>query len=709
MTASAPAAHGPVPPTARPAAREPFLVLPGFPPDTIGFAFRTTLSLLLAYLFSFWVQLDTASTAGICVAIVAQPLAGMTLSKAVWRLAGTLLGGAASLGFVAALGQDRTMLLTGFALWLGGCTAVASLLKDFRSYGAVLCGYTVGIVAVSDIDMPQAAFGSAANRVAAIVVGIAAVALVNAVFAPNSAWQDLVTHLRTTLDEMTEHAAAALRGTVAPLDTPGSLRVVQSLLAMRTQAGYAATELPDGSLRAAGACSAIAALFGMLSAVRAIEAGLRWQPAGAALQQSLTSAAQSLLQPADALAPEQGGVPPGPVPPCAMSPTAAAPHAMTLQDAFLSDRLQDLLAQHAMARDGLDTLATGAALRRRVRLRVHHDLVGACLNAIRTVIAVGLGVLFCIYSGWSGSTSMLVQLAAFVALLGMTPNPSLAGRNMALAMPLPIVLAGAVKFLALPLVAGFVPFALAVAPCCFLLCLLSRLPLTAGPGASMVLFFCLVLSPTNPQDYDLSAFLNLCAAQGVAVVLLMLSFWLILPVSPHRRLFRVADAIGRDLTRRLDGRSRRGTGQAEQQSLQYDRLAVAAQWLGPRTGARLALLARLQSLGEIDTALWRADGGLDAVMAQVPALQAAAERARASLRHPAPGAIEAAAQVLLDEGLALEAASPDAAARTGTTRDETAGTRHGALLCAASGLYGASRLLEAQRPILRRSGILAQP
>ncbi len=671
-------------PASAPTAHEPFLVLPGFLPDAIGFASRTTLSLLLAYLFSFWIQLESASTAGVCVAIVAQPLAGQTLSKATWRLAGTLLGGFASLGFVAAFGQDRTMLLATFALWLGGCTVAASLLKDFRSYGAVLCGYTVGIVALSDIDMPQAAFDSAINRVAAIVVGIAAVALVNAAFAPGGAWQDLVTRLRGALDDMTEHAAGALQGGAAPFDTPASLRLVQVLLAMRTEAGYAATELPDGRLRAAGARSAIAALFGMLSAVRAIEAGLRWQPADDAMRQRLAAAAQALLHPAD---PPAAGVP-GPAP--------AATPGMSLPDAFLHDRLDDLLAQHALARDGLDTLATGAALHRRVRLRVHHDVVGASLNAVRTMIAVGLGALFCIYSGWSGATAMLVQLAAFVALLGMTPNPSQAGRNMALALPLPILLAGLVKFLALPLVAGFVPFALVVAPCSFLLCLLVRLPLTAGPAGTMLLFFCLVLSPSNPQSYDLAAFLNLCAAQVVAVLMLMISFWLVLPLSPRRRLFRVADAIGHDLGRRLARRPRRAASQSDQQSLQYDRLASAQQWMGPRTPARLALLARLQALGEIDTALWRADDGLDAAVSRAPALRAAAERARASLRHPAPGAIEAAARVLLDEGFA---AAPD----------EATGTLRTALLRAASGLYGASRLLEAQRPILRRSGILAQP
>ena len=80
------------------------------------------------------------------------------------------------------------------------------------------------------------------------------------------------------------------------------------------------------------------------------------------------------------------------------------------------------------------------------------------------------------------------------------------------------------------------------------------------------------------------------------------------------------------------------------------------------------------------------------------------------------GAIEAAARALLDEGLALDRAAQDGAAQDGAAQDGTtsraatpsaSGTLRTALLRAVSGLYGASRLLEAQRPILRKSGLLA--
>ena len=93
-----------------------------------GFAARVTGTLLLAYLIAFVLQVQSASSAGVCVAIVAQPTAGMAMSKAFYRFAGTVIGGIASLLVVAAFAQDRIMLLA-FALWLAACVSVGALLR----------------------------------------------------------------------------------------------------------------------------------------------------------------------------------------------------------------------------------------------------------------------------------------------------------------------------------------------------------------------------------------------------------------------------------------------------------------------------------------------------------------------------------------------------------------------------------------------------
>ena len=262
--------------------REPYLVLPGFAPGALGFALRTTVALLLTYFIAFWAQLESASSAGLCVAIVAQSSPGMALSKALYRIIGTVFGGAVAVALVGAFGQDRTTLLVLFTLFLGLCTFVASLLRDFRSYGAVLSGYTVGIIAVQNIDMPQNVFLVTLDRVAAILLGIVCVALVNTALVRSVAFETLVSGLRRSRQRMQDaFDEAADRATL--LDPMQGAADGADILALTTQASYAATELPDGLTRMSGARAAIAGLLSMLSA--APRPGIRARAAGCGLRQ----------------------------------------------------------------------------------------------------------------------------------------------------------------------------------------------------------------------------------------------------------------------------------------------------------------------------------------------------------------------------------------------------------------------------------------
>ena len=646
-------------------AHEPLLLLPGFKPGALGFATRTTIALLLAYFTAFLLQLDTASSAGLCVAIVAQPTPGMAMSKAIYRAAGTLIGGVAAVAIVGIFAQDRTMLLAAFILWLGACTFVASLLRDFRSYGAVLCGYTVGIIAVASIDSPDSVFYAAVNRVAAILIGIVSVAVVNSLLAPRGAYDNLVAALRGHLDDVERLADDTLRNAKVQTDRL-CVHKGSTILALQTEASYAATELPDGIARSAGARSAIAALLGMISATRAIGAAL--------LRDDFPQESRVLMQDvADEL--RSGG---DDELRAHLLQTPSSP----LQ-AFLQERMSDLLAQHDLALDGLASLTSGARPKRRVRLTAHHDVVGAGLSALRAIIAVAMGAVFCIYAGWAGASLLLVQQAAFIGLLGMQPNPTAAGINIAKAMPLPALACGFIIFVLLPQVSGFVPFALAVGPFMFLFVLAGQHPRWAPIGPGLVLYFTLLLSPSNEQSFDLSSFLNTVLVQVVALLFMVVSFWLILPVSPRRRLARVSAAIAEDLRKTLSqGRS---LNIAETLCVQYDRLAQVELWLGPPTPARLALLHRLYSFAQLDTALRRAFSGLEAVNPQTPEMRRHIDAARNALLYATPAKMAAASRNLLG--------------------DEEA-TGNEALLRAASGLFGADVLLRQHARALVHYGIL---
>ena len=626
--------------------REPLLALPGFMPDAIGFATRTTLSLLLAYLVAFAIQLDTASSAGLCVAIVAQPTPGMALSKAVYRAIGSILGGAAALVLVAAFPQDRTMLLMGFTLWLGACTFVAALLRDFRSYGAVLCGYTVGIIALSGIDTPDAALLTTLNRVAAILIGIAAVAVVNLLLSGTTAFTDLVAALEQRLSTADTLALSALAGYPLPKE-PLPARVGVDILSLRTQAGYAAAEMPEGRVRRAGATAAIAGLLGMLSATRALSTGLQ-QPADGATRDAMAAASSQI-----------GGA----APRATLQMTPATPLA-----AALLDRANELLCQRDIVVEGLRTLKEGSGHAIDVHLPVHLDMVGAGLSAARTIISVALGSVFCIYAGWSGASLLLVQQAAFTALLGMAPNPSAAAVGMAAGLPFAAGAAGLVGFLLLPQASGFVPFALALTPFAFAAGLATRHPKTAPYSPGLLLYLTLLLSPANTESFDLATFLNTVLVQVMALLFMVLAFRFVLPVSRARRLLRVADAIGRQLRRSLDGRSPR-QGAIAARCLRVDRLAQAQIWLGKPTPARVAVLERLSAFSELDSALRRAWAGMRALGLAMPPRN--------------PDALETASRELLSGERAAEPA----------------------VIHAAAGLYGSAVLMRTHARALRHFGV----
>ena len=627
--------------------REPFLILPGFMPDALGYAVRTTAALLLAYFVAFTIQLDTASSAGLCVAIVAQPTPGMAVSKAVYRAIGTVLGGAVALVFVAAFPQDRTALLTAFTLWLGLCTFVAALLRDFRSYGAVLCGYTVGIIALSGIDSPDGALFATLNRVAAILIGILSVAAVNTLLSRPVAFEQLVSALRGHLATARTLALAALAGEDLPLE-PLPAQVGAAILALRTDANYAAAELADGRARRAGATAAIAGLLGMLSASRAIATGLR-QPPDPATRRALDDAAAALSR-SEAL-PALGTLPGDP------------------QSAALLDRARELLLQHTLAQNGLHTLISGEGTAVRVELPMHRDYIGAAISAARTVISVFLGCLFCIYAGWPGATLLLVQQAAFTALLGMQPNPSAAAIGMGVGLTPAAVAAAVIGFLLLPLGSGFVPFALAVGPFAFAAALAARHPATARFGPGLLLYLALLLSPANTESFDLASYVNNVLIQAIAVLFMMLAFHFVLAVSPRRRLARVADAITSQVRRALAGETL-SLDLIAARCLRVDRLAQAQIWLGRTTPIRRAVLQRLSIFSELDSALRRAQAAMRLLGRPMPATD--------------PAALDAASRGIL--------ANPNGDPEL--------------RLHAAAGLHGSAVLLREQASALRHYGIL---
>lgn len=644
-------------------ARGPLLPLPGFMPDAVTFASRLTLAMLLAYLIAFTLQLDTASSAGVCVAVVMQPTPGMAMSKAFYRIVGTVVGGVTALVLVAAFPQDRTMLLAAFTVWMGLCSYVATVLRDSRSYGAVLSGYTVAIIAITGIDQPDGALLATLNRVAAILIGVVCVALVNSVFTVDTAHQNLMDQLSRQLRELQAMAREMLGDGQGPGDK-AYLQRVSDLLLLRSEASYATAERAGGLQRGRAADCAIVALLEMLAAIRGIG-----QPAGLA-QGARRCFDEALISVRDGKA----AAPPGRLP--------TEPF-----DAMLVERAMTLADAQIQAQAWIRAVETGFMDRalHQVRFRTAPDHVVALQNAARTMIAVSLGAVFCVLGDDSSVTLVLVQQAALVGLLALQPDPSKSSLNFLAAVPVSALLTGVVSFLLLPMASGFLLFALAVGPCVFLLGLAQRHKLTVRFGPALAVIFVLLLSPSNTESFDLSTFLNQSLHVILDVTFVVIAFYLILPVRPGQRLFRVMDKIAQSLRRTMH----RGAllQQPGLQLVAFDRLSQALVWTQLHSRLRQAVVGRMIGFTDLDAALFRAWSGLHEVMEAAPGFEAAVRIGRTGLAGAEPDLLEQSARALL----------------SGPTHDPASGM---AVLRAVSGLYASKLLLVQQDRALRRYGVL---
>lgn len=242
-------------------------------PANLGFAVRTSCAAILSLLIAMWLELGSPQWAPLSVWVVATASRGESLSKARWRLLGTLAGCGAGVVLIAAFPQETLLFFVGLALWTAVCCGLATFLDGFRAYGFLVAGFTAAIVAVDAIPDPNQAFSIAISRGTYIELGIVCEALLAALCSPG-------------LREEARHALlgrlqAAVTTTRNALERQrrGSLTEDSALLAgiMATSARIEFDALELGSPSGRAADHARATIADLLAAVARARAGGGWE------------------------------------------------------------------------------------------------------------------------------------------------------------------------------------------------------------------------------------------------------------------------------------------------------------------------------------------------------------------------------------------------------------------------------------------------
>ncbi|WP_298964240.1 FUSC family protein [uncultured Methylobacterium sp.] len=598
------------------------------PPPAAAWAYglRIWVAMMLALYVAFWLQLESASSAAVCVAILAQPQRGQALSKAFYRMIGTGIGFVVSVVLAALFGQDRVLMLIAFTTWLGLCAFVSGYRQGTQAYGAVLAGYTVAIVAIAHLDRPLDVFEAGLARVAAITVGILSVALVNDLFAAPSAYAGL----RDGLGEVRAGVLAYMRrclrdGDPGPEDTAALLRRIAG-----AGAGIAAVarHFDEGHDRAAGARSVVAALFAQVAAARALAVAIARDGRGA---QDIARRAEAGLD-GDPAAAEA-------------DLRAAAARAASPEAVLLHLRAADLLRQEVWIRDGDAALAGGRPPARRVTLPVHRDFPDAALKAVQAVFVVAVSAALFILSGWPGTSTGLLQIAAFAGILAINPAPGSFALGAMIGTPLAAACAGIVEFLVVVDGQGFPLLAIAMAPVVFAGCLLSLGRRTGSHGFILLVFFPVLLAPANPQPYDPQAFVDAALLFGISGVVAYLSVRATAVRDATRRSWSLGTlrrSLCESLTAEPDEASLRP-------SLNGERLARFSALRTASDVAHRSWLRHALALAALDTAAAGAQAGLNRLL-DWPGTDGAVDGARAALRRLDPDALRDAAADLLATG-----------------------------------------------------------
>jgi uncharacterized membrane protein YccC len=503
-----------------------------------AFAFRIWLAAVVALYVAFWLQLGGASSAAVTVAILARPMRGAALAKAVNRVAATLIGATMSVVIIGLFPGERIGMLGAFVGWICICVFVASYLRGYQAYAAVLSGYTVAIIALVNIDTPQNVFTTMTDRMAAIAIGILCVTLINDVFGSPPVWHGLDRQISDSWRDIRSYARDAFSGNEENPERAGA--VLAQVSGLRDQVDIVAHDMADGRHRAAGARSAMLALVEIVQQVRLLRLLAYADPLAITIKDQCLAALDDHHTEALAFLTKLRQIE-------LSRPDIVVGAVWQIQQAIRFVESKSLLD------DGLLSLREGLEPTRDVRLPHHGEFAVALGNAARIGIALVAGSTFLVFAGWPASSGALTITAILCALSTIMPDPSKVAIGAMVAFVLASVSAGIVRFYVLTESQDFVRLAIAIAPVLIFGCLLSVRPAIAGLGLIINVIFLVLLAPSNPQDYNPLTFYSECMFVAFALAVVFLASRLVWPASALDKQHAAVRATQETLTASVAG------------------------------------------------------------------------------------------------------------------------------------------------------------
>ncbi|QII37237.1 FUSC family protein [Rouxiella badensis] len=148
------------------------------------FSVKTCIAAFLALYIALKLNLDKPAWSLTSVFIISQLYSASTLSKSVFRLMGTLLGGA-FIFFIYPITVLHPLLFSvSVSLWIAFCLYLSLHDRTPKSYVFMLAGYSAAIMGFADVDSPLEITYTVISRIEEITVAIVCSTLVHMIIFP---------------------------------------------------------------------------------------------------------------------------------------------------------------------------------------------------------------------------------------------------------------------------------------------------------------------------------------------------------------------------------------------------------------------------------------------------------------------------------------------------------------------------------------------
>lgn len=176
------------------------------------YAAKSFAAAMLAYYLALSIGLERPSWAIITVYIVSQTSVGASLSRSLYRLAGTVVGACATVLIVPTFANTPILCSAVLTGWIAFCLWLSLLERTPRAYAFVLAGYTASLIGFPAVSDPGGIFNVAIVRVQEIAIGIFCAALVHRYVLPARVSGQFNAKLSQTLQAARARVADTLAG-----------------------------------------------------------------------------------------------------------------------------------------------------------------------------------------------------------------------------------------------------------------------------------------------------------------------------------------------------------------------------------------------------------------------------------------------------------------------------------------------------------------